>query len=208
MFKRYIWPQVGYTFVELVIVLAIISLSMVVLLAGAGISTKNERFTGEVKAFVNNLRVAQTKAYSVKGDCPSSAKCYWRGNVMEYQEGANAYAMYPLYGEDLSAVSGRQTSGITGKIITGEQVARYDLAGVSIDTITIGGSRCANCSIAFLAPDASSYVAKSWVTNFGAASEPYALQAPVEIKLVDPSTKLKATVTFNSVSGIIEYSIK
>lgn len=200
----------GYSLLEMVIVLAIIALITTSLIAGAGGRAKNERFIGEVKEFANAMRVAQTQAYAVKGQCPAASSCYWRGSVMEYQVGGNARFSL-LYGDDLSAISGRQTAGIRGA--SGSVVHDLGAKGVRVEAISFGGTPATQLSVAFLAPGATGYTENSWAATNPSGqftnTEPYTQQRNIEITLRDSGDiNLVATVTFNSVSGIIDYTIQ
>ena len=196
---------------ETTIVLALIGLLTTILVAGTGPQLKNERFAGQVRVFADDLRQAQTHAYSVQtGTCPVAGTCFWRGNLMTFtqQNAADthdaSYDLNLLQGDDYSkyTTATGQTLGITGK----HAPQTKSLSGIHLTTITIGGVAVPSGSevdLAFLAPDGKGYVCN----GTGCAPTPTGisgyLPTAVKFQLSDTATKLISYVTYDPATGSI-----
>ena len=199
------------------VALAVIGLLLVFILPGINRSTKVERFSGAVREFANLLKEAQTKAYSIQtGSCANPGTCFWRGNVIELDETNDSYAMYLLYGQDMSPDTGivNQTQGLIAK----QQPPLKDVnlgteKGIRIERITLGSScdtsvaTVSLASIAFLAPDGKSYSRNGLWTDY-TVTAPYTQNQQYTICLRDDGTGLLGSVTINTLSGMIRSEVK
>lgn len=209
---RRIKNESGYTIIEVMVVLGIVMLLSVLLMSGAGGTSKLERFSGEVRAFANVLREAQTKGYTVStGACAASTECYWRGNVLEFQENSGSYNLYLLRGQDLSPVTGNidQTRGISARVTPAQQSYNLDQSGLTLENIIYTrfgtDSYPTSVSIAFLAPDGTGYSATS-IGSF-AGDQPYTEQAQVTFILRDQATGTVGAVRVNTESGRLQTAV-
>lgn len=191
----------GYTLIEVVIVLSIIALLTVTLMLGAGSEIKNERFSGEVKAFANVLREAQVKASTVKtGACASAGNCFWRGTTLDYTANNSTYTLSLLQGNDMGD---DQKIGINSKQLD----TTYNLSstGVVLSNISYDSRTEASASIAFLAPDGKAYTSN---TSFSSPNFIFSDQAKIIFTLTNPGvTKLTGTVTFDPLTGTISSTV-
>lgn len=209
----------GYTLIETIVVLALIGLLILVVLAGSSNSNRVERLGGEVRAFANLIREAQTKAYSVEtsSECRAAGGEYARGTLLQYTRGTGSYTLSLICGNDLSPVSGAstaQTDGLRGKAAT----KTYELNGLNLDAITVGGNPVDNVSIAFLAPDGNAY--ECVAEPGGRTCEPGPLnpipfggvssnnRREVTFELNYPGVDVRRLVTFETISAKIDVSDK
>ena len=202
----------GFTLVETTIVLALIGLLTTVLVAGTGPQLKNERFAGQVRVFADDLRQAQTHAYTVQTGTCAVGTCYWRGNLMTLTQQsatdpniANYYLML-LQGDDYSkyTTATGQTLGVTST-----QAQRTNrLSGIHLTAITIPGLPVVadgmQVNLAFLAPDGKGYVCVGTTVCDPAASSLSSYVAKtVKFELSDTATKLISYVTYDPATGSI-----
>lgn len=173
----------GFTLIETIIVLAIIGLTTIALLGSYGASSRTERFAGEVKAFANVIREAQTKSYTIQtGPSSNSCKtlvppyvkketgCLWRGVVLHYTTNSD-YTQSLLLGSDLSQYSPLSSAGDGSDCLTND--TRQCIFGtntttsiklmsknISLSKITYGaapGTTTSSLDLAFLAPSGQGY---------------------------------------------------
>lgn len=206
----------GFTLVETTIVLALIGFLTALLVGGSGPQLKNERFAGQVRVFADDLRQAQTHAYTVQtGTCTAGTTCYWRGNLMTFtqQSATNpidaSYVLSLLQGDDYSKYT-TATGQIMG--ITGSQAQQTkNLSGIHLTTITIGGVAVApgsEVNLAFMAPDGKGYActgtalcnpASNGLNNYSSAV--------VKFQLSDTATQLISYVTYDPATGSITITV-
>ena len=204
----------GYTLIETIVILALISLLIITIIVGSGQGAKIERYSAETRAFANLIREAQTKAYSV--ETSNSPEClnaggYARGTLLQYTRGTGSYTLSLICGSDLSPVSGASTSQTDGLRGTAAS-RRYELNGLELNTIDVGTSAADNVSIAFLAPDGKAY---QCVTNAANDCEPSSSnptpfggrsssnQQNVIFHFTYPGIDVARRVTFETISGKI-----
>jgi prepilin-type N-terminal cleavage/methylation domain-containing protein len=223
--------ELGFTLLEITIVMAIVGLLTISILTGSGNATREERFSGGIRQIKANIRDAQTKAYTVKtgnGCAISDAGpgggnvCYWRGNVLTFNVGGpdTSYALNLLYGADLSAANGftNPRNNLFG--MTPTALATYALDSIQISSINLGGAVAANgavsggqnvssVSVAFLAPDGHAYSCDTTHNGAGCTPSkatnpsPYADSGDINISFSDAASSHTAVVTIRPSDGTI-----
>lgn len=232
-FRRFLTSKDGFTLLETTIVLALIGLLTIVVVAGSGNATRNERFSGGIRQIKANIRDAQTKAYTVKtgNGCASSDVspggganvCYWRGNVLTFDAldlPDKTYGLNLLYGSDLSSASGFTDPRNNLYGMSSPALATYTLDSIKVSSINVGGSVASNgsvtggvsvssVSVAFLAPDGHAYSCDSTHNLAGCTpsrpgnSSPYLDSGDINITFTDASTTHKSVVTIRPGDGTI-----
>jgi prepilin-type N-terminal cleavage/methylation domain-containing protein len=202
----------GYTLVELVVVMAIICLVMIIMLSGNVNPSRTEQFSGLVREFANELRVAQTKSYTVEtGDCPYVLpfRCYWRGTVLTYDSSAN-YTRELLIGADVSFLeSNADPRGGLGNKTNPVAISKN---GLNM-SIKAGGLPRSALALAFLAPNGKAYwcspvLLLSDCEPSVSNSAPYQKTEPIEFTLTGDGVNLTGIVTFDPVSGTIDSRVE
>lgn len=208
----------GYTLIEISIALAIMGVLSMLLLGGWSNNIKNERFSGEVRQFADNIRQAQLEASTTQtAACsPVGSTCYWRGTVVVISP-AGIYtgnradgdlSRYLLKGDDLLL---DQKVGIKGWDNSTAKSYISNKMGLKIESVGYSNPGCVGAvSIAWLAPDGMGYVACGGLPAGGwtPGARPFTSQESVIVKLKSLSNALGATITINPANGNITTQIQ
>lgn len=231
--KKYQLISLGFTLVEVVIVISMIALLTTVLISTGSGNIKIERFSGGVKEFSDVLRQTQVNTYSAKyTECtnPADVACgddvFVRGNVLEFVAGSDEFGKARLLGHDLTALRGefKQRRGIAIKRYHTDSPAHLLVGGGATLTrmwegcnqpYSVGSNPNSYCdtsppelSIAFLGPDGRSFTSKQIYATLDPATEPYSDERIVILELEDKATTLVGYVTFYPKSGNIDVRIE
>ncbi len=221
--------QTGYTLVEIAVIIAIIGLFTIALIGSGAQNVQVERFSGNLRDFADSFRQGQVASYSIKsGNCPSG-ECFWRGTLYEFRTNRRFYETYRLQGDDVShfAANSDQRKGIHTKIF--QEAVNLENKGLHIVDMGVGcdenqlnssaGLEDSGCddtitelSVAFLAPDGTTYTADTIYTNPGnpISSEtiPFNNQTPVTLSVRSLETELAGYVTFDPKNANVKVQVK